>query len=43
VPHSQADAGRLLSLFADVRPVALDDGLVATTHWMRDYLAREKA
>lgn len=39
VPHSQADNTLLRSLFPDVAPVALDDGLRATVAWMRDYLA----
>ncbi len=39
VPHSQADNTLLRSLFPDVAPVPLDDGLRATVAWMRDYLA----
>jgi UDP-glucose 4-epimerase len=35
VPHSQADATRLRSLFPDVEPVPLDDGLRATIDWFR--------
>jgi UDP-glucose 4-epimerase len=40
VPHSQADNTLLRSLFADVAPVSLDDGLHATVEWMREYLGR---
>ena len=39
VPHSQADNTLLRSLFPDVAPVPLDDGLQATVDWMREYLA----
>jgi UDP-glucose 4-epimerase len=39
VPHSQADNTLLRSLFPDVSPVPLDDGLRATVAWMRDHLA----
>jgi UDP-glucose 4-epimerase len=35
VPHSQADNALLRSLFPDVTPVALDDGLTETVAWMR--------
>ena len=35
VAHSQADSSRLLALFPDITPVALDDGLAATIDWMR--------
>ncbi len=35
VPHSQADSGRLRSLFPDIEPVPFADGLRATTEWMR--------
>jgi UDP-glucose 4-epimerase len=35
VDHSQADTTRLRSLFADVQPVRLADGLRATIDWMR--------
>lgn len=35
VPHSQADTGLLQSLFPDVSPVSLHDGLDATVEWMR--------
>jgi UDP-glucose 4-epimerase len=35
VPHSQADSGRLRSLFPDVEPVSLTDGLRATIDWFR--------
>ncbi len=38
VPHSQADNSLLRSLFPDVMPVPLDDGLRATVEWMRTYL-----
>jgi dTDP-D-glucose 4,6-dehydratase len=34
--HSQADNTLLRSLFPDVTPVPLDDGLRATVAWMRD-------
>ena len=40
VPHSQADNTLLRSLFPDVEPVPLDDGLRATVDWMRDHLGR---
>lgn len=33
VQHSQADSTRLLSLFSDVQPVPLEDGLRATVRW----------
>jgi UDP-glucose 4-epimerase len=36
IKHSQADPGRLRSLFPDVEPVPLRDGLEATLRWMRD-------
>jgi UDP-glucose 4-epimerase len=39
VPHSQADNTLLRSLFPDVEPVPLDDGLRATVDWMKDYSA----
>ena len=39
VPHSQADNTLLRSLFPDVEPVALDDGLRDTVSWMREFLA----
>lgn len=39
VPHSQADTTRLRSLFPDIAPVALDEGLAATVTWMRSQLA----
>jgi UDP-glucose 4-epimerase len=35
VRHSQADATRLRTLFPDVVPVALEDGLARTVEWMR--------
>lgn len=35
VPHSQADTIRLRSLFPDVEPVPLVDGLRATVDWFR--------
>ncbi len=35
VPHSQADTTRLRSLFPDVEPVALAEGLRATVDWFR--------
>jgi len=35
VPHSQADSTRLRSLFPDVEPVALTDGLRRTVEWFR--------
>jgi UDP-glucose 4-epimerase len=35
VPHSQADNRRLRSLFPDVTPVSLDEGLAATVDWLR--------
>ncbi len=39
VPHSQADNTLLRSLFPQIEPVPLDDGLVATVEWMQQYLA----
>jgi UDP-glucose 4-epimerase len=39
VPHSQADSSLLQSLFPQVEPVTLDDGLLATVQWMRGRLA----
>lgn len=36
VPHSQADNTKLRSLFPDVRPVNLTDGLARTFAWFRD-------
>ena len=38
VPHSQADNAKLRTLFPEVEPVALDDGLRLTHEWMRDQL-----
>ena len=38
VPHSQADNTLLRSLFPDVEPVPLDDGLRATVDWMQTRL-----
>jgi len=35
VPHSQADNTRLMALFPDLKPVAFDQGLVATVEWMQ--------
>jgi UDP-glucose 4-epimerase len=35
VRHSQADSSRLQSLFPDVRPVALEEGLRKTVDWFR--------
>ncbi len=39
VKHSQARNDSLRSLFPDIEPVSLDDGLVATIAWMRMHLA----
>lgn len=39
VPHSQADNTRLRSLFPEISPVPLEEGLRATVAWMREYLA----
>ncbi|MGE3327746.1 MAG: NAD-dependent epimerase/dehydratase family protein [Acidimicrobiia bacterium] len=39
VLHSQADSRLLDSLFPDVAPVSLRDGLVTTMNWMTSYLA----
>ncbi len=39
VPHSQADNTLLRSLFPDVEPVALENGLQANVAWLRGYLA----
>jgi UDP-glucose 4-epimerase len=38
VPHSQADNTLLRSLFPEVEPVPLNDGLRATVEWMREHL-----
>ena len=38
VPHSQADNSLLRTLFPDVSPVDLDEGLEATVTWMRSIL-----
>lgn len=35
VPHSQADSSRLRSLFPDVQPVPLENGLRATVEWFQ--------
>lgn len=35
VPHSQAANDRLLALFPDIAPVALDEGLLRTIDWFR--------
>lgn len=35
VPHSQAANDRLLALFPDINPVALDEGLLRTIDWFR--------
>lgn len=35
VPHSQADTARLRSLFADVEPTPLTEGLASTVGWFR--------
>lgn len=40
VPHSQADHGRLKSLFPDVVPVPLDQGLAETHAWMSAHMRR---
>lgn len=37
VPHSQADTTRLRSLFPEVEPVPLVDGLQATVDWFRSH------
>jgi UDP-glucose 4-epimerase len=39
VPHSQADGSALRTLFPDVQPVELADGLAATVDWMRSTIA----
>ena len=39
VPHSQADNAVLRSLFADVEPVSLEDGLEATVAWFGTHSA----
>jgi UDP-glucose 4-epimerase len=36
VRHSQADRTRLTSMFGDVEPTALADGLRATVAWFRE-------
>jgi UDP-glucose 4-epimerase len=42
VPHSQADNSLLRSVFADVSPVPLEQGLVATVEWMRTQLTESR-
>jgi UDP-glucose 4-epimerase len=39
VPHSQADSERLLSLFPDLTPMPLHEGLLQTSAWMETALA----
>ena len=39
VPHSQADNALLRSLFPNVAPLSLDDGLAHTVAWMRTYIS----
>lgn len=39
VKHSQADNARLLSLFPDVQPVSLEQGLSETISWFKETLA----
>lgn len=39
VPHSQADQSRFRSLFPDIRPVPLAEGIRATVQWFRDEAA----
>jgi len=41
VPHSQADNTLLRSLFPDITPLALDDGLRSTVAWLRDYIDQQ--
>lgn len=38
VDHSQADNRRLRTLFPDVEPIPLDDGLTLTIGWMRTWV-----
>jgi UDP-glucose 4-epimerase len=38
VKHSQADNSVLMSLFPEVVPVTLDEGLRVTVEWLRSYL-----
>lgn len=38
VDHSQADNRRLRTLFPDVEPIPLDDGLTRTIEWMRTWV-----
>jgi len=38
VKHSQADNSVLMSLFPEVVPVTLDEGLRVTVEWLRNYL-----
>ena len=38
VRHSQADNSTLKSLFPDVQPVSLEDGLRTTVKWLESYL-----
>jgi UDP-glucose 4-epimerase len=38
VPHSQADNSLLRSVFPEISPVPLPEGLAATIEWMRSYL-----
>lgn len=40
VPHSQADDSQLKSLFPDVVPVPLEQGLAETHAWMSDHMQR---
>lgn len=39
VKHSQADNTRLRSLFPEIEPIELDEGLTATIAWMRRQMA----
>lgn len=39
VRHSQADNSALKSLFPDVQPVSLEDGLRTTVKWLESYLS----
>ena len=39
VRHSQADNTRLRSLFPEIRPTPLTEGLARTIEWMQSFLA----
>jgi len=43
VPHSQADSTRLRTLFGDLQPVPLEDGVRATVEWFEHELEPAQA